>query len=99
MTRELIEAAPIRRAMDDIADLESKQLEPVTREAVAAVRAIVVAAFEQAANPDGIDINEFARLRRLSPDGARKQARKLMATGAAEKRGGRFIIYVNQIPA
>lgn len=100
MKIEMLEAAPLRKAIDEITDLEAKQLEPVTRDAVARVRAIVVAAVEKAENPEtGVSIEEFARLRQLTKDGARKQARKLIATGVAEKRGGRFIIFVNRLSA
>lgn len=101
MKIEFLEAAPVRRALDEISALENAQREPSVRQAFADARAILDTAITRAANPeliDGIDIQTYAELNNLTYDGARKQVRrKLIATGAAEKRGGRYVIFVDRI--
>jgi hypothetical protein len=100
MRTELISAAPVRAALDEIVALESAQRDPTAKQAFADARAILDSAIANAANPafaEGVDTDTYAQLEGITPDGARKRAKKLIAKGHAEKRGGRYFIFVDRI--
>lgn len=96
MKRELIEAMPIRLALQEITDKEVAQADDTARQAFAEARAIVDAAIAVASNPqfgDGIELAEYANLKGIKPDTLRKQIRR--GKREAEKRGGRYFIRVD----
>lgn len=105
MKIELIDAAPIRAALETITAKEGAQSDATARNAWGEARAILDAAIARAENPEfkdgGLDPETYGKLLDppISAQGVRKRAHRWgwLETGAAEKRGGKLIIFPEKV--
>lgn len=99
MKLRLLLAEPIHAALAEAAKKEMAQSDGTARTVWSEARALFADAVNKAEHPEfgeGMDIDTYAQLENITPDGARKRMKHLIAAGRAMKRNGRWVIFVDR---